>query len=432
MKLSALILLTMTLALSSACSRQENDNKYDPTTPTAHSITFYLSRTKADPSSYLDYNKLAAAYMQRARETGDTRYYEEASNCLERSISLRPTNYSGTVLMAMLHVSKHEFNDALRYARKAVEIEPENSYGYGVLGDIYLDLGEMEKAEEAYNKMLELDPSLDSYSRLSNLRVAQGDTAGAVQAMQNAYQAGVRNVRTTVEHLAWTQVMLGSIYFDRGNISDAEKHYIKSLEIMPGYYLGLEHLAEVKAVKGDYAEAEKLYKRVLKINPAPEFYRALADVYKSHGKERQADRLYSKALEIYEVKVNNGDVGYLRALALRYAEIGTNLDRALALARRDLKARKDPHGYGALAWIHYKRGEFKKAQNYSDKSLETGIRDAELFYHAGMISVANRNYQKAKKYLNLALETNSHFNPSAVKNAQATLHLISTQYPNKF
>lgn len=421
MKLSALILLTMTLTVSLACSRLDNDKEGNTATSTARFVTFYLNRTKADPSSYLDYNRLAAAYMQRARETGDTRYYEEASECLKRSISLSPANYSGTVLTAMLHISKHEFNEALKYALKAVELDPENSYGYGILGDTYLDLGEMDKAEEAYDRMLELDPSLDSYSRLSNLRVAKGDTAGAIEAMQSAYRTGAENVRTTVEHLAWTQVMLGSIYFNNGNISDAEKHYIKSLEIMPDYYLGLEHLAEVNAAEGNYAEAEKLYGRVLKINPAPEFYQALADVYKSQGKYVQAEKLESIVLEIYEEKLEKGDMGYMRALALRYAETGTNLDKALALVERDLEARKDPHGYDALAWVHYRRGEYDKARKYSDKSLETGIRDAELFYHAGMISFSNGDFRKARDYLNLALETNPHHNPEKVSRALASI-----------
>ncbi|MEQ9618119.1 MAG: tetratricopeptide repeat protein [Deltaproteobacteria bacterium] len=424
MKLSTSILLVLCFVFSFACSEPDNAGKKNLSEGTDNSIKFYLKRTEADPSSYLDYNRLAAAYMQKARETGDTLYYDKAYKSLERSLSISPKNYNGTVLMAMAHISKHEFDDALQYALKAVELEPENSYGYGILGDSYLDLGDLTKAEASYNRMLTLDPSLDSYSRLSNLRVVQGDTAGAIEAMNNAYEAGLKNVRTSRENLAWTQVMLGSIYFNQGNLSDAEKHYKKSLEIMPGYYLGLEHLAEINAVRGNYAEAEKLYKQVLEINPAPEFYIALAEVYKSQGKEKEAEKLESSALGIYEERVKEGDPGYLRALALYYADKGTNLDKALALAERDLNIRKDVHGYDTLAWVHYKRGEFKKAQYASKKSLATGTRDAQLFYHAGMISIANGDYGKAREYLNLALETNPHFNSEEVSKELKSLNTL--------
>jgi len=426
-KIVVIIVLISPLILTLACSNSKNEKKDINNEETNNKIEFYQKRIAVDPIAYAYYNRLAQAYILKARETGDTVYYDKAEETLKKSLELNSKNYVGTLYLAMVNISKHDFKEALKYAEKAIILNPDESYAYGVFGDAYNDLGETDKALGTYEKMLRLKPNLDSYSRISNLRVIKGDTDGAIRAMQKAYEAGLKDVRTPKENLAWTQVMLGSQYFNMGDLEEAKKHYNKSLEIMPNYYLALEHLAEVNAAEGKYEEAQKLYKSVLEINPSPEFYIALAGAYESKGRENEAERLYKKAQDIYESYVDNGDVGYLRNLALFYADNSINLEKALDMAKRDLQMRKDVYAYDTLGWIYYKQGKFDKALGAYNESLKLSTKDAKLYYHAGMINYKLNNIDKANEYLTLALSTNPYFDTASAKEAKNTLEKIASK-----
>ena len=393
----ALGIMVLTVA---SCADNKPDKRQVRQTRTDEIINFYLKKVEEDPSSYVFLNKLAQAYMQKARETGHFRYYESSADAVKRSLDASPDNYTGLVYMALIKIAEHKFKDALQYAERAVETEPDKAYGYGVLGDAYLDLGDVEEARAAYDKMLELSPGLNSWSRVSNLKVVRGDTQGALHAMENAYSLGLKSFRTSGENLAWTKVMKGSIYLNTGDLERAENCFREALEIMPDYYLALEHLAEVNAIRGNNENAERLYREVLEINPAPEFHLALADVYRNVNRTDEARKLEERAREIYEDKINEGDAGYLRALALYYADRGENLERARALAEKDLEARKDYGAYDTLGWVYYNMGNYEEALSMARQSVKEGTRDSKLYYHLGMINYKIGNYDEAEEKQN--------------------------------
>jgi len=420
-----LYILIIPLMISAACSKSEKNDNVKIKSKTDEKIEFYRHKTEADPGAYAYHNRLAQVYIQKARETGNTDYYQSARSALSDSLKSNPKNYIGIVYMAMLNIAEHNFKQALEYAILATELKPNNSYAYGVLGDAYLDLGEIEKAENAYIKMVELKPGLDSYSRLSNLRVVKGDTGGAIESMEKAYESGLKDARTSKENLAWTRVMVGAIYLNSGELDQAERYFQSSLEIMPDYYLALEHLAEVNAIRGNYEEAASLYKWVLNLNPAPEFYLALAGVYEDQGKLDEAKELRSIALGIYEEKVQNGNVGYLRALALYYANNDINLNEALRLAKRDLEIRNDYGAYDTLAWVYYKLGDYENALQSAKQSLKYGTKDSNLYYHIGIINEKLGNHEDAKKYLTLAISNNPYFDKSGANESKRILSQLN-------
>ena len=74
-------------------------------------------------------------------------------------------------------------------------------------------------------------------------------------------------------------------------------------------------------------------------------------------------------------------------------------------ARRDLALRHSVQAYDALAWALFKAGKNEEALDFTGKALATGVLDAHILYHAGMIrmgcgdipggSVALQNAMKA-------------------------------------
>src|SRR5436309_1271271 len=65
----------------------------DPSLPVAQAsveteqrIAFFTSRAQRDPMDFIALNRLADAYLQRARETGDVADYARANEAVKRSV----------------------------------------------------------------------------------------------------------------------------------------------------------------------------------------------------------------------------------------------------------------------------------------------------------------------------------------------------------
>ncbi len=69
--------------------------------------------------------------------------------------------------------------DAIKTLKKGLEIDPRYADIYCVLGDIYIDRCEHDKAKEAFDKALELEPdNPEPHSKLAMYFLARGDMKG--------------------------------------------------------------------------------------------------------------------------------------------------------------------------------------------------------------------------------------------------------------
>ena len=68
---------------------------------------------------------------------------------------------------------------ALKTLQKGLSIDPEHTGIYCVLGDAYLDLGEADKAKEAFEKALDLEPgNPEPHCKMAMYYLSRGDMKG--------------------------------------------------------------------------------------------------------------------------------------------------------------------------------------------------------------------------------------------------------------
>ena len=84
---------------------------------------------------------------------------------------------------------------------------------------------------------------------------------------------------------------------------------------------------------------------------------------------------------------------------------------ALRLAEEDFAERKDVYAYDTLAWALHANGEFDRAAELIEVALTTGLVDADVFFHAGMIAAAIGDNATAVDHLRATLELNPTFDP---------------------
>ncbi|MCM3870415.1 MAG: tetratricopeptide repeat protein, partial [Pyrinomonadaceae bacterium] len=368
------------------------------------------------------YNKLNGYYLQRARESGDVKYFELAERAARASLKVvaDEMNTGGLAGLAQALHNLHDFAGARDHAQRLVELEPRKSYTYQILGDALLELGDYEKAEESYRQMQRMSGGLVTFT--NEVRLARLDHLhGRMDAMKARYTKALviasESVPTVPEDVAWCRWQLGEAAFAEGNYEKAEQAYRDALTTYPDYYRALASLGRVRAARGDLGGAIEQYEKVVKLLPDPVFVAALGDLYKLAGREEEAARQYALVEHIARLSKLNGQL-YNRQLAMFYADHDMKPAEAYELAKKEYDGRRDVLGADALAWTAFKAGKVPEAQAAIKEALRFNTQDAKLFYHAGLIARAAGDQVAARDWLARALKLNPKFDPWQSANAQ--------------
>lgn len=385
-------------------------------------ILLYQRMIQRNPSDAMAYYRLGDTYIQKARESGDITYFNLAEQALKKALGISPNLSGASRHLAYAFYFRHAFKKAAVQAANAIDLNPTDSHAYGVLGDAYLEVGKYDQAQEAYQRMIQIQGDLYSYSRLSGLKSLRGDPKGAIEDLEVAIQAGKENGRPN-ESIAWAEWQLGVEHFALGIVKQAEAQHLMALKTYPDYYRALAGLAQVRSAQKRYQEAIDLYQKAIAIIPLPEYATALGDVYKKVGRTEEAKKQYDLVEYIGYLNTLNR-VLYNRELAYFYADHDIKIKESLDLAKKELEVRRDIYGYDVLAWAFYKNGKPQEALAVIAEALKLGTKNARLFFHAGMIYRVLGNDEKAKEYLSRTLATNPYFHIFQADVARAMLREI--------
>jgi tetratricopeptide (TPR) repeat protein len=387
--------------------------------PTDAAIASEQSALRQNPADVPSLEALAGSYLQKVREVGDPSYYAKVEGLLKGALALKPGDGDAETLMGTLQLARHQFSSALAWGLQARAANPDSANALGVLVDAQVELGRYDAAAAAAQAMIDLRPDLSSYARVSYLRELHGDVAGAIDAMGMAVAAG----GPVPENTAYTEVLLGNLYFASGRPNDADAAYHAAASADPGYVQALAGLAQVQAARGDYGTAIRLYRQAIDTYPAPQFVIALGDVYTATGDPARALQTYDLAAAEQQLYQASG-VDLDAELALFSADHGRDLRAALAAARRAVRDRPGIYSWDALAWALFKSGDAAGALQASRSAHRLGTRDALFYFHTGMIEAALGDRSRAADDLRTALAISPHFAVLHAPEAQRELALL--------
>jgi tetratricopeptide (TPR) repeat protein len=368
-----------------------------------HIIENLQSRLRVLPTDWQGFASLGLAYVQQARVTADPSYYPKAQGVLQRSLGLeREDNFGAMVGMAALAAARHDFAGALRWGEQAKAINPYNGNVYGVIGDAQVELGRYRAAFATFQQMVDTLPGVASYARVSYARELMGDVPGAIEAME-----GARDIAGTPADAAWASYQLGELYFNRGDLDDAQAAYARGVRADVGYVPSFAGLAKVAWARGHMRRAIAAYADVVARYPAPEYVIALGDLYEAAGRADDAERQYALVHAEERLFRANG-VNIDLELALFDAGHGDPAG-ALTAARNEWAKRHSVHVADAYAWALYANGRYAEASTYARQALALGYRNALFAFHAGMIQSKLGNDAQARTLLEEAMGINPRF-----------------------
>jgi len=360
---------------------------------------FSTGKGAASPLTVSQLDRRGNAFAQRGRETGDVSYYTRANAAYRRALAAAPKDLPATIGLGALALSRHDFRLGLKLGRRAVALSPSTAAGYGVVGDALVELGRYTTAFATFDRMVSLKPSVSSYARVSYARELLGDIPGASRAMELAVESAVGEP----EALAWSHTQLGKLYWTHGRIAAAAHEYRLALEVRPAYPSALNALALVEAARGRRTQAIALARRASEILPLPQYVASLGDLLRGSAAKRQ----YALVQAIARLE-RAGGVNVDLEIALFDIDHGVRVD-TVALARAAHAARPSIDGDDVLAWALARNGQCAEALHYSQHALRLGTRDAQKFFHRGVIERCLGHPAAAKQWFARARATNPYW-----------------------
>jgi tetratricopeptide (TPR) repeat protein len=330
--------------------------------------------------------QLGYRFIAKARLSNDAGFYtmaEQAAACIE---SIDPGDAAALLLRGHVLHQMHRFADAERIARRLVTVR-EFVLDYGLLGDVLMEQGRLAEAATAYQKMIDLKPFYQSYTRAAHLRWLKGDLDGAIEMMHAAIRAASPR---DAESVAWAYTRLAVFELQRGRLAEAKRMTGAALHYVPDYAAALLAQGRILLAQMKPGDAVGSLEQAARLNPLPEFQWALADTLRALNRLDEA-----AAIEKQLVATGAEDP---RTVALYLSTRREDREKAVALARAELEKRGDIFTLDALAWALASAGQVAEASAVMARALAEGTQDGRLFMHAAVIAAADGRAADAKQW----------------------------------
>ncbi len=367
------------------------------------------------PSNPQVFGDLGLAYLTRVGETEDPAFYPKAREAFEAALSLDPNDFTATAGLAELELSRHHFHRGLALSLRAQQINPSVAKIDGQIADAQVELGRYGAAERTLARYAVRRPELASYARISYFRELHGDVAGAVGAMRLAGSAAGEHSDSS----SFANTLLGKLEFDRGNYAEAERIYRGVLSRDPNVPDALLGLAAIEAGRGNLEQAIALQRSVLERIPAPDHAILLGESQQAAGDLDAARESYAAATAAFE-RLDSFGVRIATELAIFEADHGSAA-KAVEAGRQAWRATPSVRAADAYSWTLSAAGRDGAALRFSHEAMRLGSLDPYFLFHAGIVSLRAGETQRAETFLSRLLERSPRFNPIQGPQARAAL-----------
>ncbi|NNL85941.1 MAG: hypothetical protein HKP27_09825 [Myxococcales bacterium] len=394
--------LAAALALITACSAQtESADGPDPVAvilaplagdSEAHpKIRRMQKRLRERGISRGDLERLGWAFVEQAHALEDAGFYRLAELCGRVLAAEAGSRDAARLLRGHALHGLHRFAEARELAEHLVATRGLPS-DYGLLGDVLLDTGNLSGAANAYQRMMDLRPDARSHLRAAALRSRSGDLPGAIAAMHTAIRAtGSRNR----SQLAWAWAELARFELEAGSLDASRTAARRALQLDANNGTARRIRARVHLADNEWSAARELLlsRRSRKI-PTSDL-RMLLEAETELG-------LWAEVAATREALLASATRSDPRAASVFLASSGIHPERALALAREELAARRDAHSLDAYGWALTVAGRSGEGLTHQRAAMKSGATDPGVALRAGVTALRASAHAEARAWLQTA------------------------------
>jgi tetratricopeptide (TPR) repeat protein len=239
--------------------------------------------------------------------------YDQAEEAYQQALD-RDLN-SNDALRGLINalLMQNQMDKAIATATAQIAKAPGNSGFYDLLGTVlFRNKRDLNGAEAALQKSVELDHNSDAVIKLGEVQAAQGETDQAIATYQQAAKDHPRNANF--------HILLGEIYESKHDWKSAQAAYQQALDLAPNDPLASNNLANVMLQLGGNLDAAMALAQTARraMPESPDAADTLGWVYYKQGAYQPAIDLFQEALRLAGKNRAPEDPGIHYHLGLAY------------------------------------------------------------------------------------------------------------------
>jgi Flp pilus assembly protein TadD len=198
---------------------------------------------------------------------------------LEKAVELDPNNANASLMLADTQAARGSLAQALTSAERTVQQNPRDLRGYVLLGALEEKSGNWQKAEETYQKSMQVDTDFGlGANNLASLLLDHGGDVNVALSLAQTARRSMPHSPNTADTLAWA-------YIQEGVYASAIDLLQTALTQEPNNPTYRYHLGVAYQRSNNPAAAATQFQQVLKLDPGyvkgEEIRKYLADLSKS-------------------------------------------------------------------------------------------------------------------------------------------------------
>lgn len=332
-------------------------------------------------------NDYSSVYAFRAEAYIGKEKWNEATDDLIKSLAI---DWDRKALYMLSELKEPAFTMMVSKMKIQAAKSPNDTQWPYLVGTIYEQNKEYEKAVKAYSDANAKEISPVTYYRMSVCHFALGDFESAMNDVDNAL-----NIDSLDEDYMSYKA---NIYYEMGKPLQAISQWTKVLLHYPDSYWAYYRRGWFRKIIGDYDNALEDLSMAIILEPTYTYsYDARGDIYKKQGKKELAEADFRKIIEIEDTPDKYECIHYA------YQSLGYN-DKAMAAMDSIILRKKESSGvYYDAACLYSKMGMKEEALKFMEKSLEKGYRRfAHMEVDEDLDNIRNTDEYKAliNKYKN--------------------------------
>jgi len=202
---------------------------------------------------------MAEAHTELGILYAEQRQHEAAEGCYRRAIALRPTFAVAHYNLGNVLREANRLEEAATAYLEAVRLKPDSIDAWYNLGLTRKAQGRIHDAIAAYGEAIALQPRFPE--ALNNL----GTCLIALSRLEEAEQCFHKSLAIKQTHMPYYNLAL--LYSEQAKLGQAAASYRKCTALAPAYLPAQVDLADLLARRGEVAEAEEIYRRLLEQHP---------------------------------------------------------------------------------------------------------------------------------------------------------------------
>ena len=295
----------------------------------------------------------------------------------------------------------HRYTEALEAYRNALICDPEDDYINRKLPLLYLKMDEPEKAIGMLTKNLQ-DQKNDTSQRtlLARIYIQQKKEQQAIEQYRQILAYEPENRQALLR--------LGILLSQTGQYNEAKRHLEKLLTIDKEAYFGRLYLARIADQQENITEAEEHYTKALELNFS-------ADLVYEIGEYYLEQKQFERVVELMRQLLDQDDTQQRARIAIVQALLALEREEeAIAELGTAQEYSKNPEKISLLlSRLYMKNGDNRKAKDNLRSILEVA-ESSEARYLLALILTEEKQYQEAMVHLSAIGPFEAEFEDSVV------------------